>query len=133
MNKTRDTSHRSATRIATHALSRWSTRVDPTSNSAEAHEAILEICRKGRTVSTGRGWCGRIAKNKGRGCVAIVWSERPDVAVIVNVRDRVAMTVVTRKGWTPEAPNDPARLGISTPPGGGYGGRGRANTTKTWN
>lgn len=131
MTNSRCTSRRSATRISTHALSRWRSRIDPISNSAEAHEAILEICRKGRTISTDRGWCGRIAKNKGRGCVAIVWSERPDVAVIVNVKDRVAMTVVTRKGWTPDAPNDPDRLGIGIPPDGGYSGR--VNTIKTWN
>jgi hypothetical protein len=132
MSNTRSSYHRSATRISSHALSRWA-RVDPMSTSAEAHGAILEICRKGRTISTGRGWCGSVAKNKGRGCVAIVWSERPDVAVIVNVKDRVAMTVVTRKGWTPDAPNDPNRLGLGTGSGAGNSGRSRAVSTHTWN
>ncbi len=84
-------------RIARHAIARWRERVDQHSSPAQGFAAIEQILCSGRRRSSGHSWTGRQIKGLGRGVVAVVWSELPDVAVILNITDRVAMTVVTRR------------------------------------
>ncbi len=126
-------SQRHKNRISNHCLARWQERVDANCGSAAAHVALEEILHRGRRRSSNRSWTARVAKKMGEGVVAVVWAERPDVAVLVNVSDRVAMTVITRWGFDPKRPNDPRRLGVvgtadSTTP---TGGQPPAATTST--
>lgn len=79
---------------SSHAVSRWRLRVDPAADYRAAHRAIREICAQGRVVSTPRGWVGRMVRDIGAGCVAIIAPTHPDVALIA--RGDTIVTVYAR-------------------------------------
>ncbi len=122
---------RHRTRISSHCIARWQERVDTNSTSSEARKAVEEIIRYGRRISSAHGWTARIAKRMGQGTAIVVWSGRPDVAILIQVRARVAMTVLPRKGWSRDKPNDPARIGMDCPSEPSPPARGRARAAAT--
>lgn len=77
-----------------HALARWAVRVDPRADDRTARLAIDEINAQGRVVASNRGWVGRLVRDLGAGCVAIIAPTRPDVALIV--RGDTIVTVYSR-------------------------------------
>jgi hypothetical protein len=79
--------------ISAHVTQRYQERVDRSASSIEARLAVMQIASLGKARCVPRHWM-RGDVEPSPGLTFVVWSQRPDLCLLV--RDGIVVTLITR-------------------------------------